>query len=456
MSCRLAAVALLAAAGSSTPAARIGLAAVGAALVVLLLLVARQIDQQANALARRCRLERTAGSISSRLIGTRFTEVDAAVVAALDSIALATGAQRAYLLMEGCSRSLWVNHGAVLAADWPARALRMTSILQPAQDGAVLMSRRHQAPPALRQALVAADIESLALVWATRDGGGRAMLGLDTRKGPLDLLDGELGVLRLVLDATAGVARRARLEHLLQDAGRLEALGSFASGIAHNFNNILAAIGGYAEMAQDSAANAGSIGRQIGEIQQAVATGRDLVDRILIFGQRRGNPRQTIDLAGVVRDAAALLSAVHGGEAEFSLDLQQAPRAVIGDPVDLQQVVLNLGANAVRAMDGRGRVRITVDRRLILQSRVCAVGELGPGRYARIAVQDSGCGMPPSVLGRIFEPFFTTAAGGHGLGLATVGEIVRDHGGGLDVCSEPGLGATFEVWLPHVSAVSDG
>lgn len=443
--------------------ARIGLGVTAAVLLTLLLHLSLRLHHHVRILARRSQRERAAAILSAELIGARSEDVDKAVVDALGSMARAIGAHRAYLLVEGAGPAQWMSPRAEDEADWPARALELATTLRPGDVGELLLSAGSPTSSATRAALADAGVASLAMVWVTNEEGRRAMLGLDAPEGRLDLSRDDLDLLKLVLDATAGGVRRARLERArlelerrLEEAGRMEALGGFASGIAHNVNNILAAIGGYAEMATASATRSGPVVRQIGEIQKAVTRGRDLVDRILAFGRRRSVPQASVDLAELVRDAAALLEAAHGGDVAIALDLAQAPEAILGDAVDLQQVILNLGANALRAVQDGGGVSIAVDRRQVSQGRRCALGQLTPGAYARVSVRDTGCGMAPAVLGRIFEPFFTTAEGGHGLGLATVGEIVRDHGGAIDVTSRPGEGTLFDVWLACAPAVRSG
>jgi CheY-like chemotaxis protein len=127
---------------------------------------------------------------------------------------------------------------------------------------------------------------------------------------------------------------------------------------------------------------------------------------------------------------------------------------ISGQPGQLQQVILNLCSNAAQAMDQMGSVEIETDVRDITGTRSLSHGELTPGRYVCIAVNDTGRGMDEVTAERIFEPFFTTRLAGSGLGLATVREIVREHGGVINVWSAPGVGSRFEVWLPCVAAAA--
>jgi hypothetical protein len=133
--------------------------------------------------------------------------------------------------------------------------------------------------------------------------------------------------------------------------------------------------------------------------------------------------------------------------------IRQPPAATLvsGEHAQLQQVLLNLCRNAANAMPDGGRIEVATAFDEISETRALSHGELGPGQYVCIAVTDTGQGMDEMTLGRIFEPFFTTRSSGNGLGLATVGEIVRDHRGAMNVHSKPGEGSRFEVWLPRAA-----
>src|SRR5262249_46071356 len=125
---------------------------------------------------------------------------------------------------------------------------------------------------------------------------------------------------------------------------------------------------------------------------------------------------------------------------------------IFGEPGQLQQVILNLCNNAAQAIEESGSIVLEATVHVVTHARQLAHGEGVPGRYVRISVSDAGRGMDGAIIGRIFEPFFTTRPAGNGLGLATVREIVLEHGGAIDVSSEPGIGSRFDVWLPSFSA----
>jgi CheY-like chemotaxis protein len=234
----------------------------------------------------------------------------------------------------------------------------------------------------------------------------------------------------------------------------MEVLGSFASGIAHNFNNIVGAILGYAEIAESQLTTNRQASATLDEIRTAGERARDLVDEILTFGRRRDGHREEVNLRDLMTEVVSLLRASLPGSIDLAVSEAPAETYVVGVPAQLQQLIINLCNNAAQAMDGSGRVEIDLCVHEALQPQVLTHGELTQGRYVCISVSDSGYGMEEAVLDRLFEPFFTTRQNGNGLGLATVHEIVRELGGAMNVLSVPGAGSRFEAWLPCTDAVS--
>jgi signal transduction histidine kinase len=270
----------------------------------------------------------------------------------------------------------------------------------------------------------------------------------------------ELSLLPVALDMIVNAARRqrmeierARLEQRLHRARRMESIGALATGIAHNFNNIVGAILGYAEIAEARFASGRGITRDLTEIRKAGERARDLVDQILDFGRPRDSRRRPVSLRALLGEAASLLK----GSLPASVDLvicdSSLSAVVSAEPAQLQQVIFNLCTNAAQAMDGSGRIEIQMQVNEIAKRRVLSHGELTKGRYSCVRVIDSGRGMDEATLERIFEPFFTTRPDGNGLGLATAREIVREYDGAMHVQSTPGAGSRFEIWLPCIATV---
>lgn len=251
-------------------------------------------------------------------------------------------------------------------------------------------------------------------------------------------------------------AERERLEGQLRQAQKLEAMGTLAGGVAHDFNNILAAILGYGEMVQREAPDGTPMRRHIDAAMSAGMRAKALVERILAFSRSGMGERVPVHVrsvvAGVLDDMAGSLPA--GITLERRLDAGNA--AVVGDPTQLQQVVLNLCTNAVHAVGTRGRVTVAVDTEQLAAPRTTTTATLPAGSYVRLCVSDTGTGISPQVMERLFDPFFTTkeVGAGTGLGLSLVHGIVSDLGGGIDVESSVGQGARFTVLLPWAACVS--
>ena len=228
-------------------------------------------------------------------------------------------------------------------------------------------------------------------------------------------------------------ARRAQLEEELRQAQKMEAVGRMAGGIAHDFKNILAAVSGYAELLTSRLGDdpRGDYARQI---TRAAARGTDMIQQLLAFSRRQELKPQLLDLNGAVEESQTMLRQLLGRNVRLVLDLAPDAGEVMADPVQLQQVLLNLAVNARDAMEGRGTLTVATRRR---------------GAHGVISVRDTGPGMDAQTQARIFEPFFTTKGDkGTGLGLSTVYGIVTQSGGKIEVESAPGQGALFTILLP--------
>jgi nitrogen-specific signal transduction histidine kinase/CheY-like chemotaxis protein len=245
---------------------------------------------------------------------------------------------------------------------------------------------------------------------------------------------------------------KERLEANLQQARRMETIGNFASGIAHNFNNIVGAILGYTEMADTPVSSEAQPAANLTEIRRAGERARQLVDQILTFGRSGEGRREHVCLKALVAETKGLLAASLPSQVGIRVKETSEAAVVSAEPAQLQQVILNLCNNAAQAMDGPGDIKILIEVREVTE--VLRVGriDIGPGRFAILSISDPGRGMDEATLERIFEPFFTTRSDGNGLGLATVREIVEEHDGAVTVASTPGVGTRFDIWLPSVSS----
>jgi signal transduction histidine kinase len=344
---------------------------------------------------------------------------------------------------------------------WPQRAPELAARFGPAVDGIIQVPRVDRLPIGEnKDACMAVGLGGWACVTHVDKDENRATLGFDAIGRPCVLTaPGELGLLGMALDTIMyAVGRhsiekeRARLEASLQQARRMETIGTFASGIAHNFNNIVGAILGYTEMADARVKSGGRPGSSLAEIRRAGERARELIDQILRFGRRGEGRRERICVKAVVAETKSLLDASLPSHVKVAVSETHEMTPVSAEFAQLQQVVLNLCNNAAQAMDKPGVIELGIELREIALPLRVGQSEIGPGRFAIVSISDPGPGMDEATLERIFEPFFTTRSEGNGLGLATVREIVEEHGGTIEVRSAVGAGTRFDIWLPSVSS----
>jgi PAS domain S-box-containing protein len=248
---------------------------------------------------------------------------------------------------------------------------------------------------------------------------------------------------------------RAKLESRLRQAEKLEAVGTMAGGIAHDFNSVITAILGYGEMARSEATDSDALKRYVANVLAAANRAKALVDQILTYSRTPRASRDVINLRTVVLETLELVRASLPASVDLNVQLSTGNAAVIADPTQLHQLVMNLCTNAVFAMPEGGSLSLALEAAYIANEQAVTTGVLAPGRYVRLTVRDTGCGMESQVLEQIFEPFFTTRKTGEGtgLGLALVHGIVSELGGGIEVTSQPEAGSTFHVYLPGAEVV---
>jgi PAS domain S-box-containing protein len=243
----------------------------------------------------------------------------------------------------------------------------------------------------------------------------------------------------------------ARLESRLQQAERFEAMGALAGGIAHDFNNILGAILGFGERALRSVEEGTRLHRDLNNVMVAGERGRTLVDRILSFSRGTAGERVPVHVEKVVREALNLLQAKLPAHVKLSGCLRAGRAAILGDAVQMHQLLMNLGTNAAQAMPQAGTLTVSLEAGDVVRERQVKMGIVTVGAWIVLQVADEGTGMTPEVVERIFDPFFTTkeVGVGTGLGLSLVLRIVTQAGGAIDVQSTPGAGSVFTVYLPR-------
>jgi two-component system, cell cycle sensor histidine kinase and response regulator CckA len=240
-----------------------------------------------------------------------------------------------------------------------------------------------------------------------------------------------------------------RLHHQLLHAQKMEALGTLSSEIAHEFNNFLGGILGFATIALQSN-DREKTSSYLEEINKIVARARQVVYQIHTFAQRQPSRRDVVQVTAALREILPLLQATLPSGIELSSDLEEPGPVILADAGQLQQLVLNLFNNAVQAMPYGGKLQLSVAT-VTLDAAACAeLPKMSPGQFAKLTLVDSGTGMSPEVLNQVFDPFFTTKPSGQGtgLGLAVVQRIVRAYKGSVRLKSQLGQGTTVEVLFP--------
>jgi two-component system, cell cycle sensor histidine kinase and response regulator CckA len=302
--------------------------------------------------------------------------------------------------------------------------------------------------------------------WATRIARRRdgADLPVDISCSALDTGDG-LIVVAAVRDITDRLAVEAeqqalraeaeqqKMEARFQRTQRLESLGQLAGGVAHDFNNLLAVILNYAAFIVEDGAGT-PFAQDAEQIARAARRGSDLTHQLLSFARREVIRPRALDVNTVVTEVHQMLQRSIGEHITLAVQTADSLPAVMADPGQLEQVLVNLAVNARDAMPGGGH--LTIDTAAVSVDADHAAGRAGlsPGRYVRLRVSDTGTGMPKDVIDKAFDPFFTTKPSGQGtgLGLATVYGIITQAGGTVQIYSETGLGTTITVLMPVTDA----
>lgn len=410
-------------------------------------------------LHRRAGLEHLLADISMQFVNAEPESVDLQIQRAIAQLASHLGCQRAYLLMpESTGKSyLWQAAREPFPVGWPEGAPDLAIQMGYGEDRAInvpLVSRLAASPG--RSLLEELGINAWAYATGSDRQGRQIALGLEVVGSESVLLKPEECVfLRMLLDTFIHAVNRgsveeerSRLHRRLQHARRMEKIGTFTSGIAHNFNNILGGILGHAEMMEELAAGSGGNSRHLVGIRRSAERARNLIRGILMFGSHREPRRTPVSVVELAKETISLLRASLASQIELEVKSDPSGLIVSGEAAQLQQIFMNLCQNAANAMADRGSIHVILE--LCASSAANSFGHVG--KYVKISILDTGVGMDATVLDRIFEPFFTTRPDGNGLGLATVREIVRDHGGEINVESALGEGSRFDVWLPAVAS----
>jgi signal transduction histidine kinase len=427
------------------------------AALLLLYLLGRwgmELRVKSGALRRQAAVEHAVASLSMGLIGITTEKLPLAISNGLDTLCRPLGALRAVYYSERLGE-FWstAKHGPSRCGEAARDIVRIMPHLDGAKSGCVYLRRSdRQVPKALRDAMTLGGAMSCLCLFAP--GGTRAEVLMLALRDTLYPFDAELvpvvhtayDTIALAVEQICAEQERAKLERQMRHARRMQTVGTFTSGIAHNFNNLLGAIVGNAEIAQAKLRGLRESSENADEILVAAERGRALVENLLAYGRRPDHQQRHIRLDELVEEAARMAAAAVPNR-RFTLQLGSNSATLPLDPVQMQQVILNLCNNAGQATDDGAEILVATDEIELLEERRHAHGVLAPGSYLRVRVCDAGVGMEPAVLARIFEPFYTTRPSGTGLGLATAKEIVRAAHGEIVIETRIGLGTDAQIWL---------
>jgi PAS domain S-box-containing protein len=285
--------------------------------------------------------------------------------------------------------------------------------------------------------------------WLHIDGRGET-IECEVRLSPFPM-EGR----RLVRGSLVDITERRRTESALQQVQKNESIGRLAGGVAHDFNNLLTVVIGNAELAQRHAGENARLTRQLDNILESARRGARLTQQLLGYARRQVMQPEILEINEILRNSADLWRRLIGEDIELALRPADEKLLVKADRGQIDQVLMNLIANARDAMPKGGRILVEAVPIVLGEEYVRVRPDVTPGEYVLIAVTDNGEGISPDVLARVFEPFFTTkpAGKGTGLGLSMCFGIVKMSGGHLALYSEPARGTTIRVYLPRLQGV---
>ena len=279
-----------------------------------------------------------------------------------------------------------------------------------------------------------------------------AKLSRDDQGNPVKII----GTMRDITERKHAEEEREKLRHQLAQAQKMESIGRLAGGVAHDFNNMLSVILGYAELALDRVSPDDPLHEDINEIQTAGRRAADVTRQLLAFARRQTIDPKVLDLNETVESMLRMLRRLIGEDIDLTWHPKPGLWPVNMDPTQIDQILVNLSLNARDAIGGVGKITIETDGKSFDEAYLADHAEAVSGDFVMLAVTDNGCGMDAQTLANIYEPFFTTkgVGAGTGLGLPTVYGIVKQNNGFMNVYSEIGTGTTFRLYFPrHMAAV---
>ncbi|MCJ7810362.1 MAG: PAS domain S-box protein, partial [Desulfobulbaceae bacterium] len=311
-----------------------------------------------------------------------------------------------------------------------------------------LYVRPEERPALLRELDENGFIHGREVEFRKKDGGS-VWLALSTRR---TRDEGHIIYEGLMADIT----ERKELEKELQQAQKMEAIGTLSGGIAHDFNNILGIILGNTELAMDDVPEWNPARRNLKEVRKACLRAKDVIQQILSFSRQTDSEKKPIKIAPIVRESLTLLRASIPTSIEIRSNVEAAEDTILGNSTQIHQILINLCGNATHAMEEAGGILEVHLKNISLDVRAASqYHDIKPGPYVKLSVKDTGHGIDTQTMKRIFDPYFTTkdVGKGTGMGLAMVHGIVKRHNGAISVQSKPGSGSSFDIFFPLVEQV---
>jgi PAS domain S-box-containing protein len=293
--------------------------------------------------------------------------------------------------------------------------------------------------------------------WITFADDGHRVL-LETIKTPMcdsqGTLIGVLGIGRDITERRRAEEENAQLQVQLQQAQKMEAIGTLAGGIAHDFNNILGAILGYAELAQEDSPAGSMMRKDIDQVVKASHRAKDLVKQILAFSRQAATDHIPLQPGIIIKEALKMLRSSLPTTIDIRQDIDPEAGLILADPTQIHQVIVNLCTNAFHAMEETGGIlNISLKKTTLTKPDLANEPHVQPGDFIQLSIGDTGPGIAPEIREKIFDPYFTTKAVGKGtgMGLAIIHGIVKSYNGFVSCHSRPGEGTVFHVYLPVIS-----
>ena len=263
-----------------------------------------------------------------------------------------------------------------------------------------------------------------------------------------------VGTLTDITERKQAEEERKNMQAQLQQAQKMETIGTLAGGIAHDFNNILTAILGYAEMARESSQAGSMAANDLDQVVKASHRAKELVKQILAFSRQDETERIPLQPSLIIKEASKMLRSSLPATIDIKLDLDPESGFIMADPTQIHQILMNLCTNAYHAMEETGgTLSISLKKEHLIWDDLIDKPNLQAGNFVRLTISDTGFGIAPEIRDRIFEPYFTTKeiGRGTGMGLAIIHGIVKGYGGHVSCDSQPGEGAVFHVYLPVIA-----